>query len=72
MAIKSIIGRDAEIKVLEKVYTSSKSEFVAVCGRRRIGKTFLIKEFFEGKFTFTMAGLAKGTLRNNWPILTIP
>ena len=60
MAIKSIIGRDAEIKVLEKVYTSSKSEFVAVCGRRRIGKTFLIKEFFEGKFTFTMAGLAKG------------
>ena len=60
MAIKSIIGRNAEQKILEKVYTSSKSEFVAVCGRRRIGKTFLIKEFFEGKFSFTMAGLAQG------------
>lgn len=60
MAIKSIVGRDAEIKTLEKVYSSSKSEFVAVCGRRRIGKTFLIKEFFEGKFTFSMAGLANG------------
>lgn len=60
MAIKSIIGRNTEIKALEKIYASSKSEFVAVCGRRRIGKTFLIKEFFEGKFTFTMAGLAKG------------
>lgn len=60
MSVKSIIGREAEKRALEKIYASSKSEFVAVCGRRRIGKTFLIKEFFEGKFTFTMAGLAKG------------
>lgn len=60
MASKSIIGRESEIKTLEKIYASSKSEFVAVCGRRRIGKTFLIKELFEGKFSFTMAGLAKG------------
>ena len=60
MAAKSIIGRESEIKTLEKIYASSKSEFVAICGRRRIGKTFLIKELFEDKFSFTMAGLAQG------------
>ncbi|MGM9737286.1 MAG: ATP-binding protein [Candidatus Cryptobacteroides sp.] len=54
--INSIIGREKEIKELEKYIASGQSEFIAVYGRRRVGKTFLIKEMFEGKFTFRMTG----------------
>lgn len=41
-----IIARDQEIKLLKKLLNSEKAEFIAVYGRRRIGKTFLIKNFF--------------------------
>lgn len=53
-----IIGRDKEKSLLERVCNSNKAEFVAVCGRRRVGKTFLIKEFFEDELVFQTAGLA--------------
>lgn len=53
-----IIGRLNEIQTLEKLYGSEQSEFVAICGRRRVGKTFLVREFFEGKFSFAVSGLA--------------
>ena len=56
-----LIGRIAEIEVLEKVKTSSKAEFVAVYGRRRVGKTYLIKQFFQENFTFYLTGMANAT-----------
>ncbi|MBP9727446.1 MAG: AAA family ATPase, partial [Gammaproteobacteria bacterium] len=40
---------DEEIKILEQVYQSKSPEFLALYGRRRIGKTFLIREFFSKK-----------------------
>ena len=52
----SIIGRQKEIERLKKYLASDKSEFIAVYGRRRVGKTFLIKELLEGQFTFRMTG----------------
>ena len=54
----TIIGRKAEIRELEKLYKSESSEFVAVYGRRRVGKTFLIKEVFQDRFTFWHTGLS--------------
>lgn len=54
-----IIGREEEKKLLQTVFDSNKSEFVAVCGRRRVGKTFLIREFFEDDLVFQTSGLAK-------------
>ena len=39
---KSIIGRKEEIALLEKYMTSNHSELIAICGRRRVGKTFII------------------------------
>lgn len=51
-----IIGRKEEIEKLNRAYASEYSEFVAVYGRRRIGKTFLIRETFGGKFTFQYTG----------------
>lgn len=43
----AIIGREKEIRELEKYIASDQSEFIAVYGRRRVGKAFLIKELFE-------------------------
>ena len=55
---EKIIGRKTEQEIFEKLYLSDKSEFVAVYGRRRVGKTFIIKEFFEDKLLFSVSGLA--------------
>jgi len=54
-----MIGRLDEIRKLEDAYASNESEFVAVYGRRRVGKTYLIRETFEGRFLFRHAGLAE-------------
>ena len=51
-----IIARKKEIDRLETLYKSDKSEFVIVYGRRRIGKTFLISQLFEKRFTFQYTG----------------
>ena len=45
----NIIGRKKEQALLQYILGSQKPEFVAVYGRRRIGKTFLIREFFKDK-----------------------
>lgn len=58
-----IIGREAEIRTLDKISSSRKSEFVAVYGRRRVGKTFLIREFFQYEFDFQLTGLANATTK---------
>ena len=58
-----IIGRHIEIQALEDCYKSKKAEFVAIYGRRRIGKTFLIKNVFNDRLTFYMTGIYEGTLK---------
>ena len=53
-----IIGRKREIEELEERYQSDKPEFVAIYGRRRVGKTFLVKELFQDKMAFYHSGLS--------------
>lgn len=53
----SIIGRKHEQEILQSCMDSSKAEFIAVYGRRRIGKTYLVKQFFEEKFDFYTSGV---------------
>ena len=53
-----IIGRKKEILKLDSITKSKKSEFLAVYGRRRVGKTFLIREYFDYSFDFQISGLA--------------
>lgn len=53
-----MIGRKKEIKELNDLYNSSKSQLVAIYGRRRIGKTYLVDETFKGRITFRHAGLS--------------
>ena len=52
----NIIGRIEEIQLLTDYLNSGKAEFLMVYGRRRVGKTFLIKQFFKDKFTFYLSG----------------
>lgn len=56
--MEKLIGRIDEIKVLKSLMESDKPEFVAIYGRRRIGKTFLIRSVFDNKFLFQMTGIA--------------
>jgi len=53
-----IIGRKEEQKQLTDLYESGKPEFLAVYGRRRVGKTFLIRETLRDKITFYHTGLS--------------
>jgi AAA+ ATPase superfamily predicted ATPase len=53
-----IVGRKREVNLLDKCYYSVKSEFVAVYGRRRVGKTYLIRQKYEQQFAFYITGLA--------------
>ena len=59
-----IIGRKEEIELLQKIAKDDRSHFVAVYGRRRVGKTFLIRESYDYKFTFQHAGLSDGGLKD--------
>ncbi|MCR4721588.1 MAG: AAA family ATPase [Lachnospiraceae bacterium] len=52
-----VIGREKEIKKLQELYSSDSAELVALYGRRRVGKTYLIDQVFEDKITFRHAGL---------------
>lgn len=57
-----IIGRDREKETLKNCMESGRPEFIAVYGRRRIGKTFLIKQYFKNKFDFYMTGVVGSTM----------
>jgi AAA+ ATPase superfamily predicted ATPase len=54
----AIIGRKKELQRLDSIVQSNKSEFLTVYGRRRVGKTFLIREYFDYRFDFQISGLA--------------
>lgn len=54
-----LIARQRECNQLTESLTSDRSEFIIVCGRRRIGKTYLINQFFKGKFDFCFVGMHK-------------
>ena len=53
-----IIGRESEISLLKSAKNANQSDFIAVFGRRRVGKTFLIREALQNKFAFYHTGIA--------------
>ena len=56
--MSKIVGRKSEIAELIKLYNSDRAEFVVVYGRRRVGKTFLIKQTLKNQFTFQHTGVS--------------
>lgn len=55
-----IIGRKNEIERLNKYAQSNQAEFIAVYGRRRVGKTYLINNLFRSRLAFSMTGIIEG------------
>ena len=56
--MEKLIGRQKEIAELEQLYNSGRPEFVVVYGRRRVGKTFLIRSVFASRMAFSHAALS--------------
>jgi len=61
--MNEIVGRNKEVELLQRIVESGEPEFVAIYGRRRVGKTFLIKQFFKHKFTFYFSGSESSTMK---------
>lgn len=62
--MNEIIGRLEQQTELAQLYSSTQSEFLVVYGRRRVGKTFLIREYFNHTFDFYFTGLANSNTQN--------
>lgn len=56
----AIIGREDEIKILERLLHSREPELLAIYGRRRVGKTFLIKSYYQEHIVFSCTGQYNG------------
>ncbi len=52
----AIIGREEEIQILEKLLHTQQTELLAIYGRRRVGKTFLIKTYYKKHTIFSCSG----------------
>ena len=51
-----ILGREYECERLQECLESENAQLIIVYGRRRVGKTFLINEFFEDHLAFRLTG----------------
>lgn len=66
--MKKIIGRQKQIAQLESVMASDKAEMVAVIGRRRVGKTFLVENVYQSKIAFELTGVQFSTSKEHLQI----
>lgn len=57
-----LIGRQREIALLDRLLKSREPEFLAIYGRRRVGKTFLVREYMGKHLAFEMAGIQNAPL----------
>lgn len=57
-----MVGRSEEQLILRDALRSEESELIAVYGRRRVGKTFMIRNFYKDHMLFELSGLYQGTL----------
>jgi len=59
-----ILGRDIEMRIFEKLLNSNEPKFMAMYGRRRVGKTFLIREYFKQHIQFAFTGSFEESTKN--------
>jgi len=60
--MNKLIGRKKELNLLNSLKGEESPAFLAVYGRRRVGKTFLIRQAFDNQFDFYLTGLSNGNL----------
>ncbi len=56
-----ITGRQAQIKAMKALYSLDKSYFLAITGRRRVGKTFLIDQVYQERMCYRVTGIQDGS-----------
>ncbi|MBC7511349.1 MAG: AAA family ATPase [Ferruginibacter sp.] len=56
-----LVGRENEIEKIDRMLLSGQAEFLAVYGRRRVGKTFLIRQYLKNNLVFDFTGTKDGT-----------
>jgi hypothetical protein len=61
---KILIGRKRHIEELEEAFASEKPELIALIGRRRVGKTYLVKQVYAERIDFELIGLQNGNLNS--------
>ena len=66
-----MIGRKRECQKLENCLEDGTAQLVIVTGRRRIGKTFLIDTFFQGKYAFRITGVQNSTMEESLAIFAV-
>ncbi|MCM1170129.1 MAG: ATP-binding protein [Bacteroides sp.] len=59
--VNTVIGRKVEQEILRQRIESDTSELIAIYGRRRVGKTFLVRQYFNDAFAFYFTGIYQGT-----------
>lgn len=57
MIIDELIGRKEEISRLDRCMEDERAQLIIVYGRRRVGKTYLINQYFNGRFDFKLTGI---------------
>ncbi len=62
--METIIGREEEKKILTDALQSKDAELIAVYGRRRIGKTFLIRNHYYKQLVFELTGIHEASMKN--------
>ncbi len=63
MAITKLVGRSKEKEILNDALASNQAELVAVLGRRRVGKTFLVNAVYEDQIIFEITGIQHAPLQ---------
>jgi uncharacterized protein len=67
--MEHLIGRQEERAILQNAFDSNEAELIALYGRRRIGKTFLVRHFFPPQTRFCeMTGLKDGSMKDQLAI----
>ena len=64
MGDKFFVGREEELTTFDELFSKNQSDLVVVLGRRRIGKTFLVKNAFKSKFDFHFTGVKNANKDN--------
>ncbi len=62
--MSKLIGRKYELRLLQESLENTNSELIAIYGRRRVGKTFLVREFFKKNMVFEVSGLYNGNMND--------
>lgn len=66
MGVNGIIGRAYEQKLIQDRCESSKAELIAIYGRRRVGKTFLVRKMLNDQFAFSFIGMYEVERAVSW------